>query len=239
MAAPIAHIFLAKQMLAGPFKGFFDEKEFIIGTSFPDIRYLKVVPRTKTHIAHILLKDILLETNSFKAGVLFHSLVDEQREAFVVANRLYDKMPEFRFTSQSLKFAEDELLKNRFDIAYYQSYFDTVLDREKDYNIDEKHIAMWHTFLQEYFNGDYSGKDLFMKYFDLNEPNAWFIKRWFFARFYARKMHQAMAAVLNNEQTKKLILDFYLHFAERNAHGNLSRSASSGHGSSNGRCCGG
>jgi hypothetical protein len=239
MAAPIAHIFLAKQMLAGPFKGFFDEKEFIIGTSFPDIRYLKVVPRTKTHISHVLLKDILLETNSFKAGVLFHSLVDEQREAYVVANRLYEKMPEFRFTSQSLKFAEDELLKTRFDIAYYQSFFDTILEREKDYNIDEKHIQSWHGFLQEYFNGSYSGKDLIMKYFDLNEPNAWFIKRWVFSRFYARKMYKTMSVALHNEQIRKVLLDFYLNFAERNSHGNLGASSLSGHGKNNGRCCGG
>src|SRR5438132_13939173 len=106
MAAPIAHIFLAVQMLAGPFHGLFDEKEFIVGTSFPDIRYLKVVSREETHFSHVTLEDIVQETDSFKAGMLFHSFVDEQREAYIIAHGFYGKIPSFRFTTQSLKFAE-------------------------------------------------------------------------------------------------------------------------------------
>lgn len=215
MAAPIAHIFLAVQMLSGPFNGLFNERDFIIGTSFPDIRYLKVVERAETHFTNVTLQNIAQEKDSFKAGMLFHSFVDEQREAYVVEHHFYEMIASFRFTSQSLKFAEDEILKSKFDIEKYTPYFDGILEIERMYGIDEKHIQAWHTFLQGYFNGNYSGQDLIMKYFDLNEPDAYFIKRWLFSWYYARKMQSTMSDVIESEKMKSLILDFYEHFSER------------------------
>lgn len=125
MAAPIAHVFLAVQMLAGPFKGLFNEKEFIVGASFPDIQYLKVVcypPRI------------------------------DQAMAFI---------------------------------------------------------------FRGYFRGDSSGKDFVMRYFDINEPNAWHFKRLIFSWFYARKIEQTMFFVKNDESLKHLIIDFYTHFSQR------------------------
>jgi hypothetical protein len=217
MAAPIAHIFLATQMLAGPFKGLFNEHEFIVGTSFPDIRYLKVVERTETHFTSVRLDDILQEKDSFKAGMLFHSYVDEQRESYILKHKIYEQLPQFRFTSQSLKFAEDEILKPHFDVALYSAYFDDVLESELAYNISVEHVRSWHAFLQGYMRGDYSGHDLIMKYFDLNEPHAWLIKRWLFAWLYARKMNYTMSLIIDNKETKHLILNFYMHFAENHA----------------------
>ena len=215
MAAPIAHVFLAVQMLAGPFKGLFNEKEFIVGTSFPDIQYLRVVSRAQTHVAQVTLEDIMREKDSFKAGLFFHSFVDEQREAYVVANNFYEKLPSFRFTTQALKFAEDEILKSFFDSARYQSYFDTVLAGEKAYTITQEQIKQWHLFLQGYFRGDYCGRDLVMRYFDINEPNAWRFKRFIFSWVHARKMAQTISFVKNDERLKRLIIDFYAHFSQR------------------------
>ena len=108
-------------------------KEFIFGTSFPDIRYLKVVSRTETHFTNVSLQDILQEKNSFKAGMVFHSFVDERREAYVVENHFYKKIPNFKFSSQSLKFAEDEILKSYLDIFKYHAYFDAILAIGKAY----------------------------------------------------------------------------------------------------------
>jgi hypothetical protein len=215
MAAPIAHIFLAMQLLCGLAKGLFNEQEFIVGTSFPDIRYLKVVERAETHFERVTLNDVLQEKDSFKAGMLFHSFVDEQREQYVVDNNLYDGIPDFRFKTQSLKFAEDELLKPYCDLIRYQAFFNTVLPAQTTYGIDEQHIRSWHTFLQGYFAGDYSGQEMIMRYFDLNEPDAWFIKRWLFSYFYAQKMEHAIACVMHDAQKKHLLLDFYLTFVQR------------------------
>lgn len=216
MAAPIAHIFLALQMLAGPFEGYFNEREFILGTSFPDIRYLKVVERSETHFSGITLEAILQEKNSFKAGMLFHSFVDEQREAYVVENHFYEKIPTFRFTSQSLKFAEDELLRTLYNTKQYQSYFDEIIEEERTYSIPDDDIHAWHTFLKEYFDENISSHELLMKYFDLHNPDAWSVKRCIFSWFYALKIEQTIFAIKTNAQLKKLILDFYWHFSERN-----------------------
>ena len=215
MAAPIAHVFLAVQMLAGPFSGLFNEKEFILGTSFPDIRYLKVVERSETHFSHVTLEDIFAEPNSFRAGVLFHSFVDEQREAYIVSHGFYDKLPQFTLITQSLKFAEDEILKTQFNSAHYEHYFDDIVAEEMSYNINEYNIRLWHTFLQDYCSGRYDLKTSFMKFFDLHEPNALFLKRWLFSWIYARKMQRIVSTIVNNKRMKYLILDCYLHFTDR------------------------
>ena len=36
------------------YKNKFDEKEFIVGTSFPDIRYLNVIKRNETHFKNYI-----------------------------------------------------------------------------------------------------------------------------------------------------------------------------------------
>lgn len=77
MAAPITHIVLTKKI----YKQHFSEKsfdEFIIGTSLPDIRYLKTVDRDKTHFPTSMLNEIKQE-QSFTAGLKFHSIVDRVR----------------------------------------------------------------------------------------------------------------------------------------------------------------
>lgn len=56
MAAPIAHIFLATHMLAGPFTGLFKKTDFIVGTSFPDIRYLQVAKQSETRVHAITIE---------------------------------------------------------------------------------------------------------------------------------------------------------------------------------------
>jgi hypothetical protein len=214
MAAPIAHIFLAAQMLAGPLRGYFNEKEFIRGTSFPDIRYLKCVERAETHFDHVTFDEIRSQRDSFKAGMLFHSFVDEKREEYIVAHNLYDKIPKFKFTTQSLKFAEDKLLLSLFDSKKYVHYFDGLVEAEKFYNIPHKYIKIWHRFLQEYFAGSLSTYDVMMKYFDINEPQALKIKRWCFGWFFARKIDTTIEDILKDNGAKDILLRFYLNFAQ-------------------------
>ncbi len=215
MAAPIAHIFLAIQMLAGPLSGLFNEKEFIIGTSFPDIRYLGVISRNVTHFSGVTIEDIMQEKDSFKAGMLFHSLVDRLREEYIVAHRFYSKIPDFKLITQTLKYAEDEILRSIFDSTVYVDYFDDILEQEKAYNISEKDIRTWHKYLQTYFAGRFSCTELMMHYFDLVQPDAWRIKRWLVSWFYVQKMEHVIVFIVNNRWAKRTILDFYMNFAEK------------------------
>lgn len=218
MAAPIAHIYLALQILAGPLNGQFNEKEFLIGTSFPDIRYLKLIERANTHFHKVTIEDIKKEKDSFKAGMLFHSFVDEKREEYIEQNGIYERLPKFRFTTQSLKFAEDKILRSLFDIAKYKAHFDKILPQEKNFKISDENISRWHDFLKGYFSKDISCRDLTVRYFDLHEPNSWFFKRWLVSWYYARKINSIVDDIVESEHyqdIKEKLKDFYINFITR------------------------
>ena len=57
MAAPITHIALTEKIFDKFFKNK-TRKDFFIGTSFPDIRYLKVIDRDKTHYDDLSVADL-------------------------------------------------------------------------------------------------------------------------------------------------------------------------------------
>jgi len=156
MAAPIAHLYLALQILAGPLKSNnFDHKEFILGTSFPDIRYLKVIKREETHTKDISFSYIknLNRENSFHAGLLFHSLVDKVREEYLNKIDIYKDMPKVPYPKYLLKFAEDQILTRNlnFKPEEYNSYFNKISPYEKLFDIKTEKIELWHNILKEYF----------------------------------------------------------------------------------------
>ena len=149
MAAPITHIVLTEKIFN---KFFIDKtkKDFFIGSLFPDIRYLKVIDRDKTHFKNLTIVD--LENNdSFSAGLKFHSIVDIVREKFIIANNVYSLCPKSKYITQSLKILEDEIfyqyVKN-WDI--YKNYFNEILSSEKKFGISEKDLRRWHSLLQRY-----------------------------------------------------------------------------------------
>jgi hypothetical protein len=75
MPWPVTHILTAEIYYNG-FFSHLDHKAFIIGTCFPDIRYPARLDRKSTHIKHLPLSDIQSQP-AFRAGLLFHSYVDE------------------------------------------------------------------------------------------------------------------------------------------------------------------
>ena len=150
MAAPITHIALTTKI----FDKFFKDKirkDFFIGTSFPDIRYLKVIDRDKTHHDNLSIAN-LGNDESFSAGVKFHSILDIAREKFIVDNNIYSLCPESKYITQSVKILEDEIFYEQVkDWDVYIEYLNEILLNEKDFGIAEKDIQRWHTLLQQYF----------------------------------------------------------------------------------------
>jgi len=150
MAAPITHIALTEKI----FDKFFKDKirkDFFIGTSFPDIRYLKVIDRDKTHYESLSVDD-LGNDESFSAGVKFHSILDHAREKYIVENGTYSLCPDSKYITQSLKILEDELFYQHVkDWAIYTGYLNEILQAERDYKIAEKDLKKWHSILQQYF----------------------------------------------------------------------------------------
>ncbi len=77
MATPITHVVLTDKI----YNKFFSDKnkkEFFIGTLLPDIRYLKVIERNKTHFENLAISD-LKDDDSFLSGMKFHSILDKTR----------------------------------------------------------------------------------------------------------------------------------------------------------------
>ncbi len=150
MAAPITHIALTEKI----FDKFFKDKirkDFFIGTSFPDIRYLKVIDRDKTHYKDLSIVD-LGNDESFSAGVKFHSILDHAREKFIVENNTYSLCPESKYITQSLKILEDEIFYQHVkDWTIYTEYLNEILQAERNYRVAEKDLKKWHSLLQQYF----------------------------------------------------------------------------------------
>jgi hypothetical protein len=150
MAAPITHIVLTDKIFDKFFKDK-SRKDFFIGTSFPDIRYLKVIDRDKTHYDGLSIAD-LENDESFLAGVKFHSILDHAREKYIVENNTYSLCPNSKYITQSLKTLEDEIFYQHIkDWTIHTEYLNEILQAEKDYGIDEKDLKKWHSLLQQYF----------------------------------------------------------------------------------------
>ena len=150
MAAPITHIALTEKIFDKFFKGKI-RKDFFIGTSFPDIRYLKVIDRDKTHHDNLSIAN-LGNDESFSAGVKFHSILDQVREKFIVENDTYLLCPESKYITQSLKILEDKIFYQHIkDWTVYAEYLNEILQVERDYGIAEKDLSRWHSLLQQYF----------------------------------------------------------------------------------------
>jgi len=150
MAAPITHIALTEKI----FDKFLKDKlsqDFFIGTSFPDIRYLKVIDKDKTHYNNLSVSD-LGNDDSFSAGVKFHSIIDHAREKYIVENDTYSLCPDSKYITQSLKILEDEVFYQHVkDWTIYIEYLNEILQAEKNYGVAEKDLKKWHSLLQQYF----------------------------------------------------------------------------------------
>lgn len=165
MAAPITHVVLSEKV----FDKYFSDKDlrkFIVGTSFPDIRYLGVIDRSKTHFSSPKLTEIQKE-ESFMAGMMFHSFVDEVREAYLHENNLYEYLPKSIFIGQALKLFEDKLsFKKTNNLDKYINFLNEILVEETRYGISSADLEKWHKLVQKTLAIDATPKDI-IEFFDI------------------------------------------------------------------------
>jgi hypothetical protein len=151
MAGLVAHIFCALAILQSGALKIENEKAFIIGSCYPDIRYLGVIDRATTHYNNVRWEDIVAASSDFQKGVLLHNLVDEVRIAQLEkphATRL-PSLPIMR--SQIMKFFEDSLLYHQ--VADWQKilhYFDDIYPEERFQGIADTALTTWHQFIKAY-----------------------------------------------------------------------------------------
>lgn len=154
-AGPITHVALGEKWLKliAPDYTEDQKKEFLLGTVFPDIRYLGVIKREKTHYKGVTLQAIRKADSPFQQGMLFHSFVDEFREKWVKEKGVEKKLTDIAPNQQQffLKIIEDQILYSEYSWNTFRQYLMTVPPEEKEYGIQDKALNEWHAGLTLYF----------------------------------------------------------------------------------------
>jgi hypothetical protein len=202
MAAPITHIVLTEKLFNKYFQDK-DKKEFIIGTSLPDIRYLGTIERDKTHFPSAELKEIV-NYGSFECGLNFHSIVDRVRENFLLTNNIYDFMPKSKYRTQTIKFLEDTLLYDKVrDWNIYIDMLDTVLQDEISIGLDRKVVERWHNIIKSYFSNKPNERTMFEFMKNTNSP-----------AIVAEEIKNNIEFIKNDTKITSYITDLYNNFEE-------------------------
>jgi hypothetical protein len=197
MAAAITHIVFADKVLKDLPN--VSRKEFFIGTSFPDIRYIRVIEREKTHVPNLSIENIKAESNSFRAGFLLHSLLDKLREEYLDKNGLYELIPKTGLTVQALKLFEDQVLRDKVsDWNTVADSMNDILPEETEFGILGENISKWHNILKDYVMQKPSP-----------ESRAPLFKELYFTEEQAAKIEETIKEMETNQALITLIENLY------------------------------
>jgi len=172
MPWPVTHILIADKVYDRYFSHLV-HKEFILGTCFPDIRYPAKIERERTHINHILLTQIQNQS-PFRAGLLFHSLVDGFWNAYIRkhSDLLFSVIPYNRIMFHTMKILQDGYLYSMLrDWNEIVAYFITILPEELEFGASEDMVQRWHEMLAHYLSKPPDQDDLQMLSLSL-PPNS-------------------------------------------------------------------
>lgn len=152
MAAPLTHLILADKIYQKHFVGR-NRELYLLGTSFPDIRYLGTIDRSKTHFLVSSIEDCIDE-DDFICGMKIHSLVDIYRNQFMEANGIQGELLPTPNMVRGLKIFEDmvgfELYLNENHLF---SFFNTVLPKTAQKILpDDAILLRWYGLLSMYCN---------------------------------------------------------------------------------------
>jgi len=219
VAAPVGHIVCALALLNSGTVDIADHKAFLVGTSFPDIRYISDIRRSTTHrVSEDGLFHVLQADTPFEAGRRFHVLVDREREKHMLAHDAYRFLKDGPQKTQMLKIIEDhimfEKLKNKFDA---RDVFKTVYNEERSYLVTEEELNTWHALLVTYLDQSYwfSWSRYYRSLLAFQEayglPTKLFANFWqslrtlgFFIYAYIQ-----VEMLSRNQELRAIILDFY------------------------------
>ena len=155
MSLQVGHIYYARKFLAQANQPW-DEAAFVVGTVFPDIRYLAKLEREVTHFDTVELKEVLTESDAFKAGFIFHSYLDILRDAY------FQQQLGVKFGQEPAavisKLIEDQWLHSGIhDWPKVIGYFDVAYPNETQITSVE-FVRQWHNLWQRYFRSGPSTK---------------------------------------------------------------------------------
>jgi hypothetical protein len=148
-ASSLFHVVIAEKWLEA-FEDYNEEQRraFILGTIFPDIRYLAGLPRRATHERNLTIEEILEIENPFIKGMKVHSFVDEARVAYLCKSdilKLLDNVEDDKVLL--LKMLEDEILfsmREKEDCEVLCSYLQMIEEEELSFGIPLEVVQQWH-----------------------------------------------------------------------------------------------
>lgn len=153
-AGPITHAYLTKKFFEKHSEYTYEEQQaFMLGTLFPDIRHLVETAREETHFENVTLEDVLNEPSPFAAGMKFHTYVDEQRETFVMEQKMYQKLSGLSKDHlwTYLKFAEDEIVHDSYSWDDVCLSLQMYMPEESQMSFTEAQVVKWHKMLTMVF----------------------------------------------------------------------------------------
>jgi hypothetical protein len=152
MPWPVTHILIAVDFLDS-ISIQLDRKKFIIGTSFPDIRYPAKLERGQTHFSQPTIQEILSE-DAFKAGILFHSLVDSLWNIEFHHQAYYKThLPHNPAMMHTLKILQDVFVYDRLDKwGQISGYFKETIPEEDQFGAPKSMIKRWHQVISKYLS---------------------------------------------------------------------------------------
>ncbi len=186
-AGPVTHAILGEMWLdkCGTRYTQNERKLFLIGTLYPDIRYLAALSREATHLSSVSLEDIEKQTDPFTAGSMFHSWVDNARE-YYLKSRKSTLLPLLKgvssmLSSNYLKWLEDEIYFPMQSFSEVAEDLKTVREGQLKGGVGDKVIREWNNILIEQLT--YSPSTFFERmskkedgrFFELS-PNT--VKQW-------------------------------------------------------------
>jgi len=199
MAAPISHVVLANKIFDEHFKNK-ERNKFFVGTSFPDIRYFKVIDREETHSSDIKINNLINE-DSFIAGLKFHSLVD--KISLKILEKITPLCPNSKYPVHLfIYFLMDEVFYDKIsEWSEFISFIDEVTSEELSFNISKKDIQKWHKILQDYFCQKPD-----------NNSREKFIMSVGFSKDYADNINYLVDEIRLNKKINKIMVKLYNNF---------------------------
>lgn len=148
-AGPLLHLWVAERFCLS--QGISDPhviREIMVGSEFPDIRYISHLSRELTHPIVCDIKEINQSGSAFEKGMKLHAWFDVMREN-LVSPEVYDEVALYAegHSATLLKFIEEEMLADFYESSRWSEYFDEVLPGERLF-IEEGVINKWHYMVQ-------------------------------------------------------------------------------------------
>ena len=171
MASQITHIVYVKKLFE-KYDLLPEEKdEFILGTTFPDIR--RIDPTIKRKDTHLHFYPINLDFENltpFEAGWKFHLYCDMRREEILNQYGFYSIGHTEEFCRQPAKMLEDELIYDEYNNwEKLVNYFNNVPFISNGINVPKETFELWYSILANYL--DKKPNNNSVKIFLLKQPD--------------------------------------------------------------------